>query len=90
LNIKSHEVHYKETRKTRNVERYPRREDPLVVIPLAWIFAATMFLNGLGHFGIISWVVLHRENNTPGLIIHFVTNGTGVIPILLGVLGLSH
>jgi hypothetical protein len=33
--------------------------------------------------------VLHRENNTPGLIIHFITNGTGVISILLGVLGLT-
>jgi membrane protease YdiL (CAAX protease family) len=37
----------------------------------------------------LTWVVLHRENNTPGLIIHFVTNGTGVISILLGVLGKS-
>lgn len=37
----------------------------------------------------LSWVVLHRENNTPGLIIHFITNGTGVISILLGVLGLT-
>lgn len=37
----------------------------------------------------LSWVVLHRENNTAGLIIHFITNGTGVLSILLGVLGLT-
>jgi membrane protease YdiL (CAAX protease family) len=34
----------------------------------------------------LTWVVLHRKNNTPGLIIHFITNGSGVISILLAVL----
>ena len=36
----------------------------------------------------LTWVVLRRDNNTPGLVIHFVTNGVGLLPILLGVLGI--
>lgn len=59
---------------------------------LTWLFHAYKWWDLIGLLPLslgLTWVVLHRENNTPGLIIHFVTNGTGVISILLGVLGLS-
>jgi len=36
----------------------------------------------------LAYVVSWRANSTPGLIIHFITNGSGLIPILLGVLGM--
>jgi membrane protease YdiL (CAAX protease family) len=36
----------------------------------------------------LTWVVLRRDNNTPGLVIHFITNGVGLLPIFLGVLGI--
>ncbi|MBN2392563.1 MAG: CPBP family intramembrane metalloprotease [Anaerolineae bacterium] len=36
----------------------------------------------------LTWVVLRRDNNTPGLVIHFITNGVGLFPIFLGVLGI--
>jgi len=36
----------------------------------------------------LAFVVSRRANSTPGIIIHFITNGSGLIPILLGVLGL--
>ena len=35
----------------------------------------------------LSFAVFYLQNNTPGLIIHFVGNGAGLIPILLGILG---
>lgn len=59
---------------------------------LTWLFHAYKWWDLIGLLPLslgLTWVVLHRENNTPGLIIHFVTNGAGVISILLGVLGLS-
>ncbi|MBN1488018.1 MAG: hypothetical protein JW981_10280, partial [Anaerolineae bacterium] len=36
----------------------------------------------------LSFVVSRLRNNTPGMVIHFVGNGTGLIPILMGVLGM--
>ena len=35
----------------------------------------------------LSWVVFHRQNSTPALVIHFITNGAGVVPIFLRVIG---
>jgi membrane protease YdiL (CAAX protease family) len=35
----------------------------------------------------LSWVVFSRRKNTPGLVMHLMTNGVGLLPILLGVLG---
>ncbi|MBN2554819.1 MAG: CPBP family intramembrane metalloprotease [Anaerolineales bacterium] len=36
----------------------------------------------------LAFVVARRRNSSIGLVIHFITNGSGLIPILMGVLGL--
>jgi membrane protease YdiL (CAAX protease family) len=36
----------------------------------------------------LSCAVFFLRKNTPGMAIHFVTNGVGLIPIILGFLGL--
>ena len=35
----------------------------------------------------LSFLVIRLRNNTPGIIIHFLFNALGLIPIVLGVLG---
>jgi membrane protease YdiL (CAAX protease family) len=36
----------------------------------------------------LTFAVLYLRNNTTGLLMHFVSNGVGLVPILLGVIGL--